>query len=87
MHHGKYKDVGPWLCTAYVRAEHRTKGIGGRMIRHAMDYAKDTLKEKELYLYTHEKSNVEMYSHMGWKQIDQFEYIGRMVNIMRIAFS
>ena len=61
------QDLWPWLCALYVEPEHRGKGCGGMLLRHAVSEAA-RLGYKKVYLCTDHENYYERYgfAHTGW---------------------
>ncbi len=75
--------LGPWLANVLVLPAWRRRGIGRTLIRHAMDYA--GALAPALYLYTFDQ--VDLYQHLGWQAVQQDQYLGRPITIMRYPAS
>jgi GNAT superfamily N-acetyltransferase len=72
-------ELGPWLANVLVLPEWRRRGIGRALVRHVMDYA--GALAPTLYLYTFDQ--VDLYQHLGWQTVQQDQYVGRPITIMR----
>lgn len=78
-----YEDVSPWLVCLYVEKNHRGRGLGGRLIRHAIDEAL-RLKLSSLHLWT---ENLEpMYLRLGWRGLERTQFHGHDIVVMRRDF-
>jgi len=75
-------DVSPWFGSLYVKPHFRNKGIGSTLVRHAVNISK-TLKISKIYLCTPDKQR--MYRRLGWSCIDEVEYRGEIVMVMKIT--
>ena len=74
-------DLSPWLSGMYVIPERRGQGIGGALVRHAVNQAAGMGVER-LYLYTHPARD--FYRKLGWQDLEEDVYEGRRVTIMTI---
>lgn len=74
------KDLSPWLASVYVPAEHRTRGIGARLVTAIEEKAK-AMGFATLYLWTEEQE--QFYAKLGWAVIDRVEYLGEQAVVMR----
>ena len=75
------QDLSPWLAGVYVHAEFRNQGIGSTLVNRVVEKAK-ALNFPILYLFTFDKMN--LYAHLGWKVIEQLNYLGHEITIMNI---
>lgn len=71
--------LGPWLANVLVLPQWRQRGIGSALVRHVMDYT--CARVPALYLYTFDQ--VDLYQHLGWDIVQQAQYVGRPITIMR----
>ena len=69
----------PWVASVYVDTEWRNQGIGSKLMNHVENQAK-TNGIKNAYLFTPNKQK--MYSRLGWRRIEELEYLGNSVTIM-----
>jgi len=66
-----------------VEKNHRGRGLGGRLIRHAIDEAL-RLKLSSLHLWT---ENLEpMYLGLGWRGLERTQFHGHDITVMRRDF-
>jgi GNAT superfamily N-acetyltransferase len=78
-----YEDVSPWLVCLYVEKARRGRGLGRQLIHHAMDKAL-RLKLSSLYLWT---ENLELvYLQLGWRVLEQTQFHGHDISVMRRDF-
>ena len=78
-----YEDVSPWLVCLYVEKAQRGRGLGRRLIQHAMAEAL-RLKLASLHLWT---ENLEaMYLKLGWRALEQTQFHGHDITVMRSDF-
>ena len=73
------KDLSPWLASVFVKPGFRKNGIGTELVRHIEDEAK-RLGIKKLFLFTEHARN--LYSKLGWYDLEECEYEGVNVAIM-----
>lgn len=71
----------PWLASVFVAPAYRNQGIGGRLVRHAMNQAKKA-GIAELYLFTPDRED--FYRRLGWEVLTTEHYRGHNVAIMRV---
>jgi len=69
----------PWLAGVVVSPEHRRRGVGASLVRHATTEAR-LLGFPTLYLYA--CSTEAYYAHLGWQLIERDSYLGAAVSIM-----
>jgi predicted N-acetyltransferase YhbS len=74
------KDLSPWLASVYVPVEHRTQGIGSRLVMAIEEKAK-ALGFAVLYLWTDEKES--FYAQLAWTVVDRVAYLGEQVVMMQ----
>lgn len=73
-------ELKPWLASVYVEKEFRKRGIGSKLVKQIMKYARE-IGIETLYLYTeHEES---LYEKLGWERISIDEYMERHVVVMK----
>jgi GNAT superfamily N-acetyltransferase len=77
-------DLSPWLASVYVASEFRRRGIGTRLVLHAMTRAKEEGIEG-LYLFTPDRQ--EFYARLGWNTLEETEYHGYPVTVMNVDLS
>jgi predicted N-acetyltransferase YhbS len=75
-----HKHLYHWLGTVYVVPEHRNKGTGSALVKHAEIKAKE-LGVKTLYLHTPDKEP--FYLNRGWETIERPVYFDMPVVIMK----
>jgi predicted N-acetyltransferase YhbS len=71
--------LSPWLASVYVAAEHRRRGIGGRLVRRVMEEA-GLLGIETLYLFTLDQEK--FYAELGWSLLERGEYHGFPIAVM-----
>ncbi len=69
-----------WLGGVFSLPQYRRKGIGARVVEATATEAR-RLGISELYLYT--RRSVALYAELGWEIIEQPEYRGHPVSIMK----
>jgi GNAT superfamily N-acetyltransferase len=72
--------LSPWLSAVYVPPEFRNRGIGSKLVRRAMQEA-EILGVEQLYLFTPDR--MRFYTRLGWNILEQMEYHGQDVVVMR----
>ena len=70
-----------WLGDVFVLPEARGRGIGARLIEHALQQARE-MALPELYLYTPDVQAV--YAKYGWREIETRRHNGEVVSVMRL---
>jgi len=80
--HIGYENFGPWLAGAFVTPDARGRGIGAKLMRHAVEQA-EAWGVPRLYLYTESASR--FYEHLGWTTLDETEYEGGRVTVMTLS--
>jgi thiosulfate/3-mercaptopyruvate sulfurtransferase len=73
-----HPELHPWLANVYVSPEWRSRGVGSRLIRRAMDWSSTLVST--IYLYT--TSQVELYLHLGWEILREDLYNDRRITLM-----
>lgn len=73
----------PWMGQLYVREDARKSGIGGRLVVAAAAEAA-ALGFPYLYLFT-SGTLPAYYRALGWEDVEDVAYLGRMRTIMRLA--
>ena len=71
--------LSPWLASVYVAAEHRRRGIGGKLVRRVMEEAQQ-LRVATLYLFTLDQEK--FYAELGWSLLERGEYRGFPIAVM-----
>ena len=69
----------PWLASVYVAPEHREQGVGGRLVRHVMEYA-NRIGVARLYLFTPDREA--FYLKLGWSVLEKASYRGVDITVM-----
>lgn len=59
----------PWVASLLVHPDHRRKGVGSRLLRHATEYALDMLGQSVVYLWT-DRTNIAFYKAHRWQCIE-----------------
>ena len=72
-------ELSPWLASVYVAPEIRRQGIGSRLVRRAVDSARE-LRVERLYLITPDQES--FYRRLGWSTLEWTYYRGEDVLIM-----
>jgi N-acetylglutamate synthase-like GNAT family acetyltransferase len=75
-----YPQFEYWLGNVYVVPEYRNQGVGSQIVESTVERAK-LLGVKNLYLYTQDREH--FYQRLFWTAIEQVEYHGHMVIVMR----
>lgn len=75
-----YPQYEHWLGSVYVVPEYRNQGVGSQIVEATVGKAR-LLGVKDLYLYTPDRAH--FYQRMGWEVMDQVEYHGHIVVVMR----
>lgn len=74
------QDLWPWLAALYIDEGQRGKGLGERLQRHVVDYARG-LGFESLFLYSTCKA---YYERFGWQYIgDGLDYPAQPVHLYR----
>lgn len=76
--------LSPWLASVYVAPTHRRRGVGSRLVLHAMKQAKQGGIDM-LYLFTPDKES--FYHKLGWRLICHEQYHGHQVAVMQAPLS
>ena len=71
-----------WLGDVFVLPEARGRGIGARLIEHALQQARE-MALPELYLYTPDVQAG--YAKYGWREIETRRHNGEIVSVMRLG--
>ena len=77
-----HQELTPWLGSVFVLPEHRSRGIGTRLVGRAVEEAQ-RLGVATLYLFTEDRAG--FYAAMGWEAMHSFLYHGETVTLMRLA--
>ena len=73
-------ELTPWLASLFVVPEKRGRGLGERMVRHAVAAARG-FGIGTLYLYT--PGQEAFYRRLGWVFLEATEFRGHAITIMR----
>ncbi|OOG44796.1 GNAT family N-acetyltransferase [Polaromonas sp. A23] len=76
-----HSHLSPWLSSVYVAADHRNRGIGSALVRHAVQEAAGMGMDK-VYLFT--PNSEALYARLGWKVLEHAEHQGHRLTIMCI---
>ena len=74
------EDLSPWLAGVFVDPDYRHQGIASSLVERVCEKAR-LLSFSELFLYTNNAH--ELYTALGWTDLGQERYRGRMVMIMK----
>ncbi len=77
------RELTPWLASVYVLPEWRGRGIASRLVRRVEEEAR-AHGHGLFYLYTPDQQS--LYRRLGWVDVEQREYHGETVTIMRRTF-
>ena len=75
-----YPQFEHWLGNVYVAPGYRNQGVGSQIVEATVDKA-NLLGVKNLYLYTRERDH--FYQRLGREVMEQVEYHGHIVVMMR----
>ncbi|MDN3520701.1 GNAT family N-acetyltransferase [Halomonas ramblicola] len=78
------RELTPWLASVYVLPEWRGRGIASRLVRRVEEEAR-AHGHGHFYLYTPDQQA--LYRRLGWRDLEEREYRGEAVTIMRRAFA
>lgn len=70
-----------WLGGVYVSAKHRKKKIAEKLVKKAIEVA-ESHRVETLWLQT-QKLDGGLYKRLGWKPVEQVEYRGEKVLVMK----
>ena len=73
-------DLSPWLAGVYVKPAYRQRGVASSLVARVEAEA-IALSVPCLYLYT--PSEAPFYARRGWQTLEQTEYRGVAVTVMR----
>lgn len=73
------RQLSPWLGTLFVKAEHRERSNGSRLIEHALQTARKT-GAGVLFLHTTDRQS--LYARAGFRPIYETEVSSRLVTVM-----
>lgn len=74
------EDLSPWLAGVFVHPDYRRQGIGSCLVEEVCEKAR-SLGFYELFLYTHSAHS--LYKTLGWTDLAEENYRGRMVAVMK----
>ena len=74
-------DLSPWLASVYVAAEHRKRGLGSALVGRVVEEAV-TLRHRSIYLFTLDQEK--LYASLGWSFLEETEFEGHRVTIMKL---
>ena len=69
----------PWLAGVYVAPEHRSRGVGAKLVRRVINEAR-ALDVRCLYLYTPDAEPY--YTRLGWSVVERTINRGEAVTVM-----
>jgi GNAT superfamily N-acetyltransferase len=69
----------PWMGSVFVRPDFRRRGIASLLVSHVESVAVD-LHIKRLFLFTPDQQS--FYGRLGWKHLEQLEFLGMSVTVM-----
>ena len=76
-------DLCPWLAALYVVPSHRGRGVGGPLVRHLINHARDSGIGTVHAAITDKRLRNLAFRH-GWKDVGQESYQGRQVMVMAL---
>ena len=77
-------EMSPWLSSLFVPPQFRGHGIGSQLVRFMQETVRDLSDVDMLYLWVDlGKKQIGMYQKCGFEEIEQLEYCGNMVAIMK----
>jgi predicted N-acetyltransferase YhbS len=78
--------LSPWLAQLFVIGEERGQGIGSALVRACLARFAE-LGFARVHLYTASTTKLPAYyMALGWKPIEQVEYLGKMRTVMAFDF-
>jgi GNAT superfamily N-acetyltransferase len=79
--------MSPWLAQLFVIAEERGHGVGTALVRACLARFAD-LGFSRVHLYTASATTLPAYyAGLGWKTIEEVEYLGKMRAVMAFDFA
>jgi len=79
--------LSPWLAQLFVIAEERDRGIGATLVRACLTRFAE-LGFSRVHLYTAAATTLPAYyTALGWKTIEETEYLGKMRAVMAFDLS
>ena len=76
------EELSPWLASLYVPLEHRSRGVGGKLVEAAVTEA-HRLGVTQLYLFTPRHESY--YAARGWSVLERTSTAGQLIVIMTRA--
>jgi predicted N-acetyltransferase YhbS len=73
-------NLTPWIASVFVKSDARNRGIGSQLMHFAEEEFR-RLGFTTIFLFTPNKQR--MYARLGWQQIEDVEYRGEQVSIMK----
>ncbi|MBV9458527.1 MAG: GNAT family N-acetyltransferase [Bradyrhizobium sp.] len=78
--------LSPWLAQLFVIVEERGRGVGASLVRACLARFAE-LGFARVYLYTASATTLPAYyTALGWKTIEETEYLGKMRAVMAFDF-
>ncbi|ALM53637.1 GNAT family N-acetyltransferase [Halomonas huangheensis] len=74
------RDLSPWLASVYVPTEQRGQGIASALVQRVEQEASDN-GITTFHLYTPDQQS--LYRRLGWQAVEDVDYRGERVTIMR----
>ncbi|MCA0975532.1 GNAT family N-acetyltransferase [Halomonas denitrificans] len=74
------RELGPWLASVFVPPEQRGQGIASALVRRVEQEACEHGIAR-LHLYTPDQQS--LYRRGGWEAVEDVDYLGERVTIMR----
>lgn len=78
------RELTPWLASVYVLPEWRGRGIASQLVRRVEEEAQ-AHGHGRFYLYTPDQQA--LYRRLGWRDLEDREYRGEAVTVMRRIFA
>jgi predicted N-acetyltransferase YhbS len=79
--------LSPWLAQLFVIEEERGRGVGSALVRACLARFAE-LGFPRVHLYTAASSSLPAYyAALGWKTVEETEYLGKMRAVMAFDFS
>ena len=76
-------DLSPWIASVFVKPEARGRGIGSQLVTFVEGEGQQR-GYSTLYLMTPDKQR--MYNRLGWSIIEEVEYRGEHVTVMKKTY-
>jgi predicted N-acetyltransferase YhbS len=81
-----HPQLSPWLAQLFVISEERGRGVGGALVRACLARFAE-LGFPRVHLYTAASTTLPAYyAALGWKTIEQVEYLGKLRAVMAFDF-